>query len=246
MQNKKNGFQFKQFYVAQDRCAMKVGTDGVLLGAWAPVEDKKRILDLGTGTGLVALMLAQRSLPDCQIIALEIDSEAYSQAKENVQHSPWTTRIQVRQQDVLEFCEQDWAEKEKFDLIVSNPPYFQQGVNCGSAQRELARYRQSSHFAWLCAAANCLAEKGTITFILPYTESEILLKQTALNMLSKPLYCTSRCEIISKVGKAAQRLLLSFEFEQKPLLQQSLLIYDEQNQYSAEFKHLLHEFYLKF
>ena len=111
-------FQFKQFTVWHDQCAMKVGTDGVLLGAWASVERARRILDIGTGTGLVALMLAQRSLPDAKIVALEIDEAAAGQARENVARSPWQERIEVVQADFKKYRSSD-----KFDVIVSNPPY---------------------------------------------------------------------------------------------------------------------------
>ena len=108
-------FQFKQFTVWHDKCAMKVGTDGVLLGAWASVQGAHRILDIGTGTGLVALMLAQRSLPDANIVALEIDEAAAGQAKENVARSSWKDRIEVVKQDFLFYQSPD-----KFDVIVSN------------------------------------------------------------------------------------------------------------------------------
>ena len=121
-------FQFKQFTVWHDQCAMKVGTDGVLLGAWASVERARRILDIGTGTGLVALMLAQRSLPDAKIVALEIDEAAAGQARENVARSPWQERIEVVQADFKKYRSSD-----KFDVIVSNPPYIPAAAIAGLA-----------------------------------------------------------------------------------------------------------------
>ncbi len=99
-QLKKNGFTFKQFFVAHDRCAMKVGTDGILLGAWAPVAGVKRILDIGTGSGLIALMLAQRTPSNVDVDAVELDPDAAQQAHENIQQSPWAARMQVHQQDI--------------------------------------------------------------------------------------------------------------------------------------------------
>ena len=110
-------FSFKQFTVYHDRCAMKVGTDGVLLGAWTDLSHSHRILDIGTGTGLIALMMAQRS-PEAQITAIDLDAEAVSQARDNIQHSPWKDRIEALLQDVCTY-----SIDKKFDTIVSNPPY---------------------------------------------------------------------------------------------------------------------------
>ena len=132
-------FQFKQFTVWHDKCAMKVGTDGVLLGAWASVQNAHKILDVGTGTGLVALMLAQRSLPDADIIALEIDEAAAGQARENVTRSPWKERVEVVQTDF-----RDYQSSDKFDVIVSNPPYFVDSLECPDQQRNAARHNGSS------------------------------------------------------------------------------------------------------
>ncbi|NBI40096.1 methyltransferase [[Haemophilus] felis] len=238
-----SGFQFKQFYVAQDQCAMKVGTDGVLLGAWADIFEKKQIVDLGTGTGLIALMLAQRSEKISKINAVEKDPNAFHQATENCQQSPWANKIQCYHQDIFDFCTNT---TEKFDLIVANPPYFSIGVKCISQQRELARYMQQNHFAWLMAAANCLAAQGKIQFVLPYEAGKNLIQQTALYTEPQALFCTEYCEVITKKGKTTQRLLLSFEFTQKTLKQTQLVIYDENNQYTDEFKQLTQDFYLKF
>jgi tRNA1Val (adenine37-N6)-methyltransferase len=132
----KNGFTFKQFFVAHDRCAMKVGTDAILLGAWAPVAGVKRILDIGSGSGLIALMLAQRTPSPVNIDAVELEPQAALQAQENVQQSPWPERIQIHQQDIA-----DWAEQcdKRYSLIVSNPPYFAPGVACSTAARDSAR-----------------------------------------------------------------------------------------------------------
>ena len=129
-------FQFKQFTVWHDKCAMKVGTDGVLLGAWTSVESAHRILDIGTGTGLVALMLVQRSLPDANIVALEIDEAAVGQARENIIRSPWKERVEVVQADFRKYRSSD-----KFDVIVSNPPYFVDSLECPDRQRTAARHR---------------------------------------------------------------------------------------------------------
>ncbi len=130
-QLRRDGFTFKQFFVAHDRCAMKVGTDGILLGAWAPVAGVKRILDIGTGSGLQALMLAQRTEEHVTIDAVELDPQAARQASENAADSPWADRIRVECADVLTWASEQTA---RYDLIVSNPPYFTPGVECGTPE----------------------------------------------------------------------------------------------------------------
>lgn len=132
---RRRGFACKQFFVAHDRCAMKVGTDGVLLGGWAPCENARRILDIGTGSGLVALMLAQRSLPDTRIDAVDIDADAAAQAAENFLASPWSDRMQVFHQDIGEFTAA--CPESRYALIVSNPPYFALAVACRDSARKL-------------------------------------------------------------------------------------------------------------
>lgn len=132
-------FQFKQFTVWHDKCAMKVGTDGVLLGAWTPVESSARILDIGTGTGLVALMLAQRC--SASVIALEIDETAAQQAAENITRSPWGNRIEVVCQDFRLYSNKN--NSLKYDTIVSNPPYFTDSLKCPDSQRNTARHNDN-------------------------------------------------------------------------------------------------------
>lgn len=128
-------FKFKQFTVYHDRCAMKVGTDGVLLGAWAQVDNARRILDVGTGTGLIALMTAQRS--QAHIMGIDIDEKAVGQAEENVKASPWKERISICRKDVMQMCRE---VDGTFDAIVSNPPYFVENVHCPDARRNVARH----------------------------------------------------------------------------------------------------------
>lgn len=157
-QLRRDGFTFKQFFVAHDRCAMKVGTDGILLGAWAPVAGVKRILDIGTGSGLQALMLAQRTEEHVTIDAVELDPQAARQASENAADSPWAERIRVECADVLTWAPEQTA---RYDLIVSNPPYFTPGVECGTPERERARYTGSlDHKALLTSAAELISEEG--------------------------------------------------------------------------------------
>ncbi len=164
-QLRRDGFTFKQFFVAHDRCAMKVGTDGILLGAWAPVAGVKRILDIGTGSGLQALMLAQRTEEHVTIDAVELDPQAARQASENAADSPWAERIRVECADVLTWAPEQTA---RYDLIVSNPPYYAPGVECGTPEREQARYTGSlDHKALLTSAAELISEEGFFCVVLP-------------------------------------------------------------------------------
>lgn len=232
---KPNGFQFKQFFVAHDRCAMKVNTDGILLGAVADISSASRILDLGTGTGLLALMLAQRSAAISKITAVELDNNAYSQALENVQQSPWRDKVQVFQGDVmaLEF-------KERFDLIVSNPPYFSDSLATRDKARDLARTTVQSHFDWLMQANNWLSETGKISFILPFEAGEKLIAQSE----NSALCCVEKWSIQTKPNQAPKRMIVSFSKQVQPCCEQALMIYDETNQYSDAFKQLTNSFYL--
>lgn len=238
--SKSQGFTFKQFHINHDRCAMKVGTDGILLGAWAELTQARHILDLGTGTGLIALMLAQRTHHNTQILGVEIDVEAVAQARENVACSPWATRVQIVQQDIVNFAQKCGENSWRFDVIVANPPYFEPSINCRTEQRNTARYITSqSHLDWLNIAKQCLTENGQIHFVLPFVAGEMLIKSTAL-------YCVKRCDIVTKIGKQPQRILLTFQAKPQKCAHSILTIYDEKNQYTAEFKALTKDFYLNF
>lgn len=232
----KSGFQFKQFFIAHDRCAMKVNTDGILLGSIADVRQARHILDIGTGTGLIAIMLAQRSSPTCQITALEIEPNAYQQAVQNAQHSAWSDRITILQSNLFE------ADFEhQFDLIVSNPPYFSDSLASKTAERDLARGITQSHLAWLNQAKKWLAEKGKISFILPTQEAEKLLEQSQ----TSGLFCNEIYRIIAKTGQAPKRFILTFGFTSQVRQEKTLIVYNEQNQYTPDFVALTQAFYLK-
>ncbi|MEG9500086.1 tRNA1(Val) (adenine(37)-N6)-methyltransferase [Mannheimia indoligenes] len=231
-----NGFQFKQFFIQHDKCAMKVNTDGILLGAIAHIRNVQQILDLGTGSGLIAVMLAQRTNNNCNITALELELNAYQQAVKNAENSAWANRITVLQGDVMlqQF-------EQKFDLIVSNPPYFADSLASRNMQRDLARaVQQHTHLDWLIQAKSWLAEKGRITLILPTDTAEKLISQS----LEIGLHCVEQWRIFTKSGKTAKRMIVSFSLQAQVYEQKSLVIYDENNQYTAEFKALTQAFYL--
>lgn len=229
-----SGFQFKQFFVAHDRCAMKVNTDGVLLGAIADPTGATRILDLGTGSGLVALMLAQRS--EAQVMAVELEPNAYQQAVQNCQKSAFSNRLQVLNADVMQL---DLAEK--YDLIVFNPPYFEQSLSARNAERDLARGHQS-HLSWLSVAEKHLAENGKISIILPFEAAEKLINQSH----TLGLHCIAQWHISTKIGHPPKRMITTFTRHIEPNKIHQLAIYDQNQRYTAEFKQLTQDFYLNF
>jgi len=232
---KSHGFQFKQFFIAHDKCAMKVNTDGILLGAIADIRHKRHILDLGTGSGLIAIMLAQRSCEETQITALELEPNAYRQAAENCRNSAFSDRLQVCQGNVL-----DYDFSQKFDLIVSNPPYFTDSLATRSYERDLARSASQSHLDWLLQAKKWLSENGEISFILPFDSAEKLLSQSQ----TSGLFCTKIYRIITKQGQQPKRMIVSFSLQHQPIIEQALVIYTAENQYTEAFKQLTRAFYL--
>ena len=225
-------FQFKQFTVWHDNCAMKVGTDGVLLGAWTSVESAHRILDIGTGTGLVALMLAQRSLPDANIVALEIDEAAVGQARENVIRSPWKERVEVVQADFRKYRSSD-----KFDVIVSNPPYFVDSLECPDRQRTAARHNNSlSYEDLLEGVSGLLTENGFFTVVIPADVKKIAS--------IKKLYAVRQLNVITKPGGIPKRVLITFSFSNQECIVEELLTELARHQYSEEYMTLTRDYYL--
>lgn len=229
-------FQFKQFTVWHDRCAMKVGTDGVLLGAWADAENASRILDVGTGTGLIALMLAQRNSL-ARITAVEIDEEAAEQARINVAHSPWAERIDVVCKNFRFFETED-----KYNLIISNPPYFVDALNCPDKQRNMARHTCELNYELLFQrSSRLLCEQGRVCVIIP-AEVEQTVVATAWKY---GLFPSRLLRVFTKPGKPCRRVLLSFCSQDKGCMEEVLYIEAEQNRFTPEYIALTREFYLK-
>ena len=223
-------FRFKQFCVHHDRCAMKVGTDGVLLGAWANAGRGKMILDVGTGTGLIALMMAQR-YPGAAIRAIDIDRDAVAQARENV--------IGYDQVDFRHYAS---ACAEKFDLIVSNPPWFNRALLPPDAQRKTARHSISLTLTeLLLSAANCLSPEGVLALILPYDQQKEL--ETQARELG--FFLKRETVVYSLPESNPKRLLTEWTRSQSENPTQSKLTIEfARNCYSAEFIDLVREFYL--
>lgn len=230
-------FQFKQFTVRHDKCAMKVGTDGVLLGAWAPVQNAKYILDVGAGSGLISLQLAQRN-PWASITSIEIDPAAAAQAKENIQSSPWSDRMEVICSDF-----RDYHAENKFDLIVSNPPYFVDALKCPDNQRCMARHTNELNYELLFGhSTHLLSEQGIISVIIP-SEVEKTVIDTAWKYQLYPYRCL---RVFTKPGKPYRRVLLAFSRQEVSCTEDSLYIEGEKHgKFTSEYISLTKEFYLK-
>jgi tRNA1Val (adenine37-N6)-methyltransferase len=232
-------FQFKQFTIQQDRCAMKVGTDGVLLGAWTPIiNNPHNILDIGTGTGLIALMLAQRSNAE-QIEAIEIDDDAYEQATENFENSPWNDRLYCYHAGLDEFVDE---VEEEFDLIVSNPPFYTDEYKSGDDQRDNARFEDSLPFEELVEAADLfLSDNGIFALIIPFKEEE-KIKTLCTERGLFPLKIT---HVKGTPATEIKRSLMAFTRIEQPAVIDELIIETARHQYTPEYTALTKEFYLK-
>jgi tRNA1Val (adenine37-N6)-methyltransferase len=243
-----NYFRFKQFTVQQSATAMKVNTDGVLLGAWTDVRGAARILDVGTGTGVIALMLAQRT-KTALIDAVEIDRNSAMQAAENVAHSPWPERVRVF---ALSFVNYAAKTAERYDLVVSNPPYFVDALLPGTEQRLLSRHAESLPYEDLIAGVHTLlTDNGRFSLILPYAEANIFIAKAAV----AGLYCTHKTNVCSVRGKPVKRVLMLIERKPAPVREETICIYmphsdtqskDTADNYSPEYSALTKDFYLYF
>lgn len=229
-------FQFKKFTVYHDKCAMKVGTDGVLLGAWASVENARRILDIGTGTGLIALMLAQRS--DASVVGVDIDEAAVEQARENIERSEWKNRIVVEHKDVLDLSGEKYG---LFDVIVSNPPYFTEAVYCPDKQRNTARHMDSLPFDELLQAVDrLLAEEGCFSVILPSGVAPDFIA----NALHYRLYLCRQTFVHTKPEAVPKRVLMPFSRTASECKTEHLVVELARHEYSPEYIALTRDFYL--
>lgn len=233
-------FQFKQFKITQDRCAMKVGTDGVLLGAWAPLKKEAcKVLDIGTGTGLVALMLAQRCR-SALVEAIDIDESAVDQARENVADSPWPERVNVWQMDIKNVPH---AWKEKFDCIVSNPPYFVDSLKCPDVSRMLARHTAELDFPLLAQSASFLLKEGGVFSVILPADAYVSFVASCLH---EGLHLQRILWVHTKPDIPAKRVLMAFVKQAVERTEQEHLIVEiSRHVYSSEYVSLLKDFYLK-
>lgn len=229
-----SGFAFKQFKVEHDQCAMKVSTDGILLGAWADLSEAKTLLDIGTGSGLLALMCKQRA-PHLKVSAVEVDEAAYQQALQNCQQSPWPD-ISIYHQSVQLF-----KPDTNFDCIISNPPYFNQSLKGDNAARNAARHTDGLSFEELISAFRHLSHQHSrFNLILPITEAQLFITLAQ----QQGLYLNRFCQVQAMPNKPFSRSLMTFGFENGEVSSNTLCIRELNNIYSQDYMALCKAFYL--
>ena len=233
-----NYFSFKQFTIYQDKSAFKVGTDGVLLGAGADVTGVKRILDIGSGTGLIAIMLAQRC--DADIVAIEPDTESYRQACDNVKLCTWKSRIKVEHTDLQNY----FPGNEKFDLIVSNPPYFTDSLKSPDPRKSAARHNDSlTSDEILTGVSRLLEDDGRVQLIMPYAEGNVFIAEAQ----NYGLYCNNILKIKPMPTSETRRLILTFSRQRLRTTETFLTIeHGKRHEFTKEYISLTEDFYLKF
>lgn len=235
-------FRFKKFNIQQDKAAMKIGTDGVLLGAWSSLNYlPDSILDIGSGTGVISLMLAQR-FDAFTIDAIEVDENAYEQTVENFEMSDWGDRLYCYNATFQEFANEIAEEKETYDLIVSNPPFYTDDFKTEDESRNRARFTSSLPFDELIdGVSKILSQKGLFTVIIPFKE-----EQSFINLAkNSKLYPNKICRVKGNSGSEVKRSLLEFSFYQTSIKTEHLIIELERHQYTNDYINLTKEFYLK-
>lgn len=237
---KKSMFQFKQFSVQDQKSAMKIGTDAVVLGAWCPVGDRpKSVLDIGSGTGILSLMLAQRCDAD-QIDAIEIDENAYEECVENFENSPWSDRLYCYHAGLDEFIDDP---EDEYDLIVCNPPFYSEDFKTNDAARDLARFQDAMPFEDLVEAADLLlSENGVLAVVIPFKEEERFINLCA----EVQLFPFKATRVKGSHTTAVVRSLLAFKRYEIPIvLATELVVEINRHEYTDDYIALTKDFYLK-
>lgn len=228
-------FRFKQFTIRHDHSSMKVGTDAVLLGAWASAVDGSRILDIGTGCGIVALMMAQR-FPHAQTLGIDIDESSIQEATDNTLSSPFASRLEMRVADIRTF-----VPPTTFDCIVCNPPYFTEDTLPPDARRSRARNTDALSFEELISAVcRCLAPNGTFHVVLPSWE----IDRFCSICLIQSLHLTRRMDVQTTPRKAPKRTLLTFSTTTSSLQRDTLVLQDLNGSRTEAYQALAGDFYL--
>jgi tRNA1Val (adenine37-N6)-methyltransferase len=231
-------FHFKRVSVDDALCAMKVGTDGVLLGAWADVSGAVRILDAGCGSALIALMVAQRNA-EARITAIDIDDGAINQSVVNVAASPWSERIEVLLADL-----RTYSSDIGYDHIVSNPPFFNEALHSPNEQRAVARHSLTlSYDDIVVAAQRLLRPDGRLSLVLPAAEAA-LFRRVAFGRV----WLRRQLNIFTHMGEIPKRVLMEFELSSEPIMPKvdNLAVYYSDGEYSEKYRRLTEEYYLKF
>lgn len=231
-------FEFKQFTVYHDHCAMKVGTDGVLLGAWTNIDDTSTILDIGAGSGLISLMLAQRA-PSVQISSIEIDEAATMQANDNYMKSHFNNILSCENISLQDFVKKNSV---KFDLIVSNPPFFSQSLKSPNEQRTKARHSDSLSIEELIGLSTALlSNKGKLNLIYPSSDKDHLLDLAKQNKI----FVTRITNVYPTPNSKSKRVLLELSKEEASTEISDLIIETSRHEYSLQFIGMVKDFYLK-
>lgn len=233
-------FKFKQFSIEQDKCAMKVGTDSVLLGAWCPIDNNPNaILDIGAGTGILSLMMAQRTNAE-QIDSVEIDEDAYEQCVSNYENSPWSDRLFCYHAALDELVEDP---EDEYDIIISNPPFYAEDFKTESNQRDLARFQDALPFEELIEAADLLlSENGIFAVVIPYKEEENFIDLCA----EFELYPVKVTRVKGSNKTPIVRSLIAFKrYELSVLTADELVVEINRHEYTDEYINLTKDFYLK-
>lgn len=231
-------FKFKQFSIKQDKTAMKVGTDGVLIGAWANCSNAQKILDIGSGTGLISIMLAQRN-ENAEITGIEIEKDAFWQSLENVEASPWSDRIEIKHKSLQAFAEKT---NKKFDLIISNPPFFENSEKAAGVKRNLARHTDSLPFKTLVQLSKkLLRSEGILSVIVPINKK----KEFELFANLSDLFLKRETVVKPNITKTPKRVLLEFTSYIGNSEANFLIIEIERHIYTQEYINLTKDFYLK-
>jgi tRNA1Val (adenine37-N6)-methyltransferase len=232
-------FHFRHFTVHQERCAMKVGTDGVLLGAWTSAGNAERILDIGTGTGLIALMMAQKS--GAFIDAIDIDENSCLQAEENILASHWPERIKVHHCSLQLYI---LTSAVKYDLIVSNPPYFIDAYKANDVSRNLARQADTalSFDELILGVKATMKEEGKFCVIFPCKEGIYFKSKAAI----AGLYCNRITHVKTRSDKHEKRIMMQYAFKRDMLIENELIIHDEELKFTDHYKELTRDYYPSF
>ncbi|MFC5193898.1 tRNA1(Val) (adenine(37)-N6)-methyltransferase [Bizionia hallyeonensis] len=234
-----SNFKFKEFTINQDRCAMKIGTDAVLLGAWTSIKHHPfSILDIGAGTGVLALMLAQRSAAEV-IDALEIDDNAYEQCVDNFEHSVWADRLFCYHASLEEFVEEI---DDQYDLIISNPPFYSEDFKTDNHQRDTARFQDAMPFNHLLASvAKLLSAAGVFSVIIPFQEEASFISLAA----TFQLFPNRLTRVQGNPDAEIKRSLISFTRTEVPIEKTNIIIETGRHQYTDAYVTLTKDFYLK-
>lgn len=232
-------FFFKKFAVNQDQCAMKVGTDAVLIGAWTSINNKTfSVLDIGAGTGIIALMLAQRSTAQL-IDAIEIDDRAYEQCVDNFEQSVWGDRLFCYHASLEEFVNEI---DDKYDLIISNPPFYSENYKTENNSRDLARFQDAMPFEHLLeSVSKLLEENGIFSVVIPFKE-ESNFRELASKF---NLFPNRILHVKGKSDSETKRSLIEFSFGKSDIKIKELVIEIKRHQYTEDYQNLTKDFYLK-